>query len=204
MQAEQTAALALPARAWGRLGRRLAALAVAALLVPVLAYWTLRQFYPYPYRALIEQSATEFKLDPLLVAAIVRVESNFRPDASSAMGAVGLMQLMPATGRWAARRMAMPVPPSGPDLGAPAVNVRIGCWYLRYLWDRHGDLDAVLAAYNGGEANIPRWRAASANPKEIAVTYPETREFLRRCHTTYKIYRFLYGPASLRVALGRA
>ena len=170
---------------------RLALLLACAMIF--LAYQGLLRFYPYLYRPQIEHAAAEFHLDPLLVASIIRVESNFRPEAHSAVGAVGLMQMMPATATWAGQRLAVPGAGGIAALEQPALNIRIGCWYLRYLLDRHHDLDAVLAAYNGGEGNIPRWRAPGATNQELAITYPETRQFLQRCHWTYRVYRFLYG-----------
>ncbi|MEB3220499.1 MAG: lytic transglycosylase domain-containing protein [Candidatus Sericytochromatia bacterium] len=148
-----------------------------------------RLFYPLAYRAEIEQQARAFGLDPLFVAAVIRQESGFKPQARSAAGAMGLMQLMPATARWAAPQMGM----RGfrdDQLLEPAVNIRIGCWYLNYLFQRFRDPAKVLAAYNGGEGNVKFW--GTLQGEHLAWAYPETQTYVTQCLRAYRRYHELY------------
>ncbi len=158
-----------------------------------IGFGVLRLVYPYPYRELIEQEAERYDLDPLLVVAVIRTESGFSPTARSRVGARGLMQLMPTTAEWAARRASVRAY-SIDRIEEPAVNVRLGCWYLSYLERQFpGELEAVLAAYNAGQGNVARWRK---QPDAIAAAFPETRHYVKRGLRSYQIYRMLYGEGS--------
>jgi soluble lytic murein transglycosylase len=157
-----------------------------------------RLYYPYHYRAAIESNALRHNLDPLLVAAVIRVESKFRPDAVSRKGAVGLMQVMPATAEWIAERVG--IGDFSPDmLLDPEVNIRFGTWYLANLRDEfNGDLAVMIAAYNGGRGHVSRWLEEGAWDGSYAgrssIPFSETRIFLYRVWTTYTRYRRLYEP----------
>ncbi|HEY9855166.1 MAG TPA: lytic transglycosylase domain-containing protein [Stenomitos sp.] len=178
-----------PRRRWGLWGWLLLLVVLVVGFKP-LSFGVLRLIYPYPYRDLIEQEADRYGLDPLFVVAVIRTESGFSPTARSRVGARGLMQLMPSTAAWVARKAALD-DYSIERIEEPAVNVRLGCWYLSYL-DRQfpGETDAVLAAYNAGQGNVARWRR---HPDAIAVAFPETRKYVKRGIRTYRIYRMLYG-----------
>jgi soluble lytic murein transglycosylase len=167
-----------------------AGILIVAVVGAAAAPWVTNVFwhwrYPYRFRPIIERSAAEFQLDPLLVAAVIREESRFDPEAVSAVGAIGLMQLMPTTATWAAQHLQMPAPGSD-ALQRPEVNVRLGCWYLRYLIRRHDTLEEALAAYNGGEGNVARWRRAGQG-----IQFHETRQYVARSLRSYDRYRTLY------------
>src|ERR1044072_813425 len=101
-----------------------------------------------PFGSIIYTEAKKNDLPPELVAAVVNTESNFKPTARPQRGAVGLMQLVPRTGRWMGAR----------NLADPAQNIMAGAKYLRYLSDRFGgDQQKVIAAYNAGEGNVRRF-----------------------------------------------
>lgn len=101
-----------------------------------------------PFGSIIYSEAKKNDLPPELVAAVVQAESKFKPTAQSQAGAVGLMQLVPKTGRWMGAK----------DLRNPAQNIQAGAKYLRYLHDRFdGDQQKVIAAYNAGEGNVRRF-----------------------------------------------
>ena len=109
-----------------------------------------REFFAtsIPYGALIHEKAVKYDVDPALVAAVIEQESRFKPRARSHVGAAGLMQLMPRTGRWMGAR----------NLYDPEQNVDAGVKYIKYLDKRFkGDLKHILAAYNGGEGNVQRY-----------------------------------------------
>lgn len=186
-----------PPRPRRRRAPRLTLLALALILVvfhrPIFLGFG-RLVYPFPYREFVEQHAERHGLDPLLVAAVIREESGFNPRARSGVGARGLMQLMPRTAEWAAPKAGV----SGfglEDLEDPETNIRLGCWYLAYLSRQFGgDLPLMLAAYNGGEGNVARWRKARGHETEQLLTaaFPETRRYVKRGLSTYRNYRFLY------------
>ncbi|CAB1128640.1 Soluble lytic murein transglycosylase precursor [Candidatus Hydrogenisulfobacillus filiaventi] len=188
-----------------RRGRRL----LAGLLLLTAVYLGLA---PWPYRPAILAAAREAGLDPLLVAAVVRVESGFRAGARSRRGAVGLMQVVPATAAWlaASGRVPLPPPPGVPFsrwLEEPAVNLTFGSAYLRYLLDRYdGSLVLALAAYNGGPGTVHRWLEAGRlhrrDPRPGAIPYPETRAFVRRVEAYTRFYRWCYGFWYARLPAG--
>ena len=127
------------------------------------------------FESLIERTARAVQLDPALLRAIIAVESGFDPRAVSRRGALGLMQLMPAT----AKRFGVS------DAFDPAQNVAAGARYLRVLTDRFDDdLELVLAAYNAGEAAVER------HGRRIPP-YRETRRYVPR---VLQVYRTLLEP----------
>jgi soluble lytic murein transglycosylase-like protein len=113
---------------------------------------------PFELRRTAEAVVTESKrnrIDPQLVLAVMHTESGYYNFARSPVGALGLMQIMPATGEMLARRHGLPW--SGPEtLFDPVANVRLGCRYLAFLRERYGRIDAALAAYNWGPGAIDR------------------------------------------------
>jgi soluble lytic murein transglycosylase-like protein len=114
-----------------------------------------------PFQALITAAADKYRLDPRLLASVIRAESNFGPRARSRKGAMGLMQLMPRT----ARQYAVDDPYD------PAANIDAGARHLRTLLDRF-DLPVALAAYNAGEGAVQRFGGVPP--------YAETRAYIRR------------------------
>jgi soluble lytic murein transglycosylase-like protein len=122
---------------------------------------------------LIESAAQRHAVDPQLVRAVIQVESGYAPHARSPKGAMGLMQLMPAT---AARFGAA----TEEDILSPAVNVDVGVRYLRFLTDRFGGrTDLVLAAYNAGEGavirhgyQVPPYRETLDYVRKVLDLYP--------------------------------
>jgi hypothetical protein len=121
-----------------------------------------------PYGELIYEKAKKYDVDPALVAAVIEQESRFRPRARSQVGARGLMQLMPRTGRWMGAR----------DLYNPEQNVDAGVRYIKYLDKRFdGDLKKIIAAYNGGEGNVQRYQGIPP--------FRETRQYVRKVMKNY-------------------
>ncbi|NLG68758.1 MAG: lytic transglycosylase domain-containing protein [Firmicutes bacterium] len=180
--------------------------AVALLAILALTVWTatnvrtvLRWWYPVYYREPIVRWSAAPGLDPWLVAAVVRVESNFRPLATSPRGARGLMQLLPETARWVSGRM-------GEErffedlLYDPETNVRLGTWYLAdLLREFDGRLPVALAAYNAGRGTVQRWLEQStwdgSEQRLEGVPYGETRRFVARGLRSWRMYRWLYAES---------
>lgn len=156
----------------------------------------LKFYYPYQYRHLIEQYAKEFGVDPLLVAAIIRTESNFRTDAVSSKGALGLMQIMPETARWVAGQLKMG-PLTEEQILAPEINIKLGTWYLASLLKEFdGRVDVAIAAYNGGRGRVSNWLQNKVWSGQYhdrhQIPFPETRQFLYKVRTAYEKYQCLY------------
>jgi len=152
--------------------------------------WYDRLWYPLPYGDIVRGHAHNYHLDPALLAAVIYQESKFRAGARSDRGAIGLMQLLPATAEGIAARTggsAFRVS----DLYDPEINVRYGAWYLRHLLDKYGSEQVALAAYNAGQHNVDGWRA-----RGLGIPFPETKHFVERVEDLKRIYRHAY--SSLR------
>jgi soluble lytic murein transglycosylase len=153
--------------------------------------------FPFPYRELIEREATEWGLDPLLVASLIRQESAFKRDIRSSAGAVGLMQVMPGTGAELARRLG----PAGfreSHLEVPEVNLHLGASFYRDMSRRYGgDLTLILSAYNAGPLRANRWRRypEAGDPARFAerIPFDETRGYVKNVRRNMAVYGVLYG-----------
>lgn len=172
--------------------KRLLALALVALVAggawvqESKPPWYARLWYPLPYAAIVRGHAAHYRLDPALLAAVIYQESKFRPGVRSSSGAIGLMQLEPAT----AEGIAIHTGGSRfrvSDLYVPELNVRYGSWYLRHLLDKYGDERTALAAYNAGQSTVDRWRREG-----VGVQYGETRHYVERVEELKQIYRRAY------------
>lgn len=158
------------------------------------SFWKLA--FPFPYRAKIERFAKERSLDPYLVAALIRQESEFNPAAISVVKAIGLMQVMPGTGRELGRRIGLrAVRPS--SLKIPDVNLNIGTYYLqRQLAARDGNVEDTLAGYNAGPSRVPKWRSwwDFREDSEFVETIPftQTREYVQIVLRNAEMYRRIY------------
>jgi soluble lytic murein transglycosylase len=149
--------------------------------------WYERLRYPLGYEQIVNGHARNYHLDPALLAAVIYQESKFRPSARSKSGAIGLMQLQPATAEGIAVRTG------GSrfrvdDLYTPELNVRYGAWYLRHLLDKYGDERTALAAYNAGQQNVDTWRREGKG-----IAFAETRAYVARVEKLKRIYRDAYG-----------
>ncbi len=152
--------------------------------------------FPIPYRSALEKDARLFSLDPYLVAALIRQESEFNARAVSGANAYGLAQVMPATGRMVSRRVSIPRFRAN-MLFTPEVNLRIGTFYMRMLLDQlQGRPEAVLASYNAGKSRVTDWlgRARFEEPAEFVESIPftETRNYVQSVLRNADIYRRLY------------
>lgn len=189
--------------------RRLIAIAVVTLVAVAFvavggADIARRSAYPLKYQDRIRQESESWGVDPYLVAAMIHVESRFRPDAKSSAGAIGLMQVKPSTARSIARRVGIEGKMSAKGLRDPDRNIRVGCAYLAYLLERYdGDERLALAAYNGGLTNADGW-AAEANrsdrPLVDVIGFPETASYIRKVELQRNVYRTLYPEVFVRAA----
>jgi len=159
----------------------------------------LTTIFPLSYWDLILKYSRQHDLDPYLLAALMAQESTFVPDVRSPAGAVGLMQLMPATGRVYARQLKLPY--SSRLLTNPEANVRMGTAYLADKLREFGGLHLALASYNAGERAVRRWvdeRPDVTDRDEFIddIPYPETQNYVKRILGSAEDYRRLYGSES--------
>lgn len=172
----------------------LARQAAAPAPPPALA----RLAYPTRYGHLVRAEAERLAVDPLLFLALIRQESRFDPRAVSYAGALGLTQVMPATGAWIAARLGE----GGYRqdwLTRPAVSVRYGVWYLAMLLDQRGrDWIAALVGYNAGPGNLERWTGGQPirDYDLFYETLPvaQTQTYLRTIYEQYRRYEAIYRP----------
>ena len=161
-------------------------------------FWEL--LFPMPYQTDLVRNAKLQNLDPYMVAALIRQESEFNPKAISHKSACGLTQIMPATGRQLARkdgvrrfRTSM--------LFQPSTNLKLGSRYLRSILDQWGGKwEETLASYNAGKTHVDDWVNWSSfqEPAEFVETIPftETREYVQAVLRNAAIYRRLYGTSA--------
>ncbi|GAB2722659.1 lytic transglycosylase domain-containing protein [Paenibacillus thermoaerophilus] len=183
-----------------RLRKRWYALLLVLVVLGLFARseWLFKWMYPIHYEELIRSEAEKHQVDPYLVAAIVQVESRYDPARRSSKGAVGLMQIMPDTARWAAEVKKMRIDAVA-YLHDPAVNLDIGSWYISSLIrEFDGNHTAAIAAYNGGPGNVRQWLASGVWDGTLdgakAIPFGETRHFVQRVYYFWDKYHRVYGP----------
>ena len=168
-------------------------LAVLAIVIAILGiiggYETsLRIKYPVAYSDIIVKYANQNDLDPFLVMAVIKVESNFVPEAHSGF-AGGLMQLTEETAEWNAREMGV----TYDDYMDPETNIMLGCHYLRHLIDVYVNIDTALAAYNGGMGNVNSWLKDSRYSDDGVslkyIPFTETRNYVDKVNTSWEHYK---------------
>lgn len=155
-----------------------------------------KSMYPLRYEDEITASAATHGVDPYLVAAVIRSESSWDPEASSHQGARGLMQLMPETAQdMVAKGLVDGKRYSYENLEDPAINIEYGCAYLSYLLTYfNGATDRAIAAYNAGMGNVDGW-AKQDKLLHNAITFPETQAYLVRVNMAKARYQELYPQA---------
>jgi soluble lytic murein transglycosylase len=158
-------------------------------------FWRLA--FPLPYRKALEAYCRAQMLDPYLMAALIRQESEFNPKAVSRANARGLAQVMPATGRQLSRKLGMRFRTA--MLFTPDTNLKLSTYYLKQLSDDlEGKWEAALASYNAGKTHVTAWLAAAnyREPAEFVESIPfnETRAYVESVLRNAEVYRKLYGP----------
>jgi soluble lytic murein transglycosylase len=146
----------------------------------------------------IREQAADKHLDAALIAGVIYAETKFEPRTSSA-GALGLMQILPATAGFIAHNSGG-VRFTTSDLATPRINVAYGSWYLRYLLDHYeGQAMLAVAAYNAGLANVDTWvakaRGEGGKLSVADIPFPETRAYVQRVMRARAEYRVVYRHA---------
>jgi soluble lytic murein transglycosylase len=159
--------------------------------------------HPLPYPALVLENCSTGGMPPHIVYAMMRQESHFDLNAVSNAGAMGLMQLMPATGDHVAGELGFP---NGEheSLFVPEVNLTFGIWYAAHLLSKtRGDALMMLSAYNAGLGNAKRWFRGSGAGRSAAIAavdgidFGETRNYVKRIVESARVYRAFYFDTEL-------
>jgi len=157
-------------------------------------FWEM--FYPMGWRDALTAAAGRASVDPFLVAAVVREESSYHPQARSRVGARGLMQLMPDTGRAVAKARRIPFP-DVEVLDQPVTNLELGSTFFGGLLKEFGDARLAAAAYNAGPTRVREWWAnRRTDDLEVwveQIPFNETRAFVKRVMLSWQEYQRVYG-----------
>ncbi len=157
----------------------------------------LRSLYPAGFGDVASTQATNRGVDPLLLLAVVRQESGFEPRAQSPAGAIGLAQVLPATGRVLAQQLGVATQLDPSDLYDPELNLNLGAAYLAIVeqqFDRR--LYPVLASYNAGSSTVDQWERSYGDDPDLLLElapYEETHTYLEKVYVNYREYQKLYG-----------
>lgn len=159
--------------------------------------WIGRQMYPVKYSEDIKASASNYNMDPYLIAAIIRVETNYTTGKVSSKGALGLMQLMPDTADWIIEQANFSKVSREMLINRADVNIQAGVWYLGSLHRKFdGNSIAAVAAYNAGPGNVNKWLTNGVWDGKLEsvrnLPYGETRHYVQRVIYYYNKYKQLY------------
>ncbi len=178
-------------RRWNRLLWGAAAFFILGTFVYSGTAWL--WFRPVLHKTTINRYAGQYKIDPLWVMAIIKVESGFEASARSNRGAVGLMQLLPSTARQLASEVEL-TDYQDNELESPEINLHLGIYYLSKLQTLFPDDDiAVLSAYNAGPGITREWHRGKPALEWNDIPYGETRRFVRRVDQTYGFLKMVQG-----------
>ena len=158
----------------------------------IIAYQTSRT--KINYQDQITEISEQANVDPLLTAAIVKVESDFDNDAHSHQGAQGLMQILDETAKHSAEVIDMEYYPE--KLNDIDYNLKLGVGYYDYLMRYYNNRQLALAAYNGGVGNVDKWIKEGIldkdNPDVSKIPFEETRQYVTKVESTYDVYKTFY------------
>ena len=157
-------------------------------------YW--EALFPKPFWIDLKRFSSDNALDPYMVAALIRQESEFNPGAVSRANAVGLMQLLPKVGKSVAKQEKLKHFSTN-ELFAPGTNMQLGTRYFRSMVDKFGAFEYALAAYNAGAERVQEWLGQGQYrdvPEFVeSIPFTETREYVQAILRNANVYRQLYG-----------
>ena len=168
------------------------------------------QRFPMPFKNAVVSRAQSIGLDPAYVYGLIRQESRFIMDAKSGVGAAGLMQVMPATAKWTAKKIGM-TDFTPAKINERDTNIAIGTGYLKLVLDSfNGSMPMAAAAYNAGPSRPRTWRGASGGPTMEAaawaesIPFHETRDYVKKVLSNATLYSALITgqPQSIKARLG--
>ena len=170
----------------------------------------MEQRFPMPFKAAVLARAQSIGLEPAYVYGLIRQESRFIMDARSVVGASGLMQVMPATAKWTAKKIGL-IDFTPAKLTDRDTNIAIGTGYLKLVLDSfQGSMPLAAAAYNAGPSRARTWRGASGAPVLEAaiwaenIPFNETRDYVKKVLSNTTLYAAMISgqPQSIKARLG--
>ncbi len=146
--------------------------------------------FPLKYEKEIAVASEAFDVDPVLIASVIKCESGYNHEAVSMKGAEGLMQLLPSTAEYLAKKLKY----GDYDLKNPEDNIMLGTYYLSLLSEQFNDEKLALCAYNAGPGNVQKWLNDEENLDENGelenIPFDETRIYLKKCEQAKKYYNY--------------
>lgn len=172
---------------------------IAALIVGLVGYFAytiyLEKSHPMEYRGYVEKYSKEYNVDKYLVYAVIKTESGFNKDALSSVGARGLMQIMEDTFDWIKFRMG-DTETAYFDMYTAELNIKYGCWFLGYLTEEFGNVEAVAAAYHAGRGKVNEWLADKEYSKDGVhldeIPSSDTAHYVSKITKAMDTYKKLY------------
>lgn len=168
---------------------------IVVVILALLATLFLARWYFSPsYLDAIYKYSKEYNVNPALVCAVIETESEFDPNVVSNKGAVGLMQIMPESGKWIADTIGVEDFDES-MLYNPETNIQLGTWYLSYLISTFEDSDQAICAYNAGPTNVKKWIEDEQYYKDgtlHTIPFNETKNYLKKVTIFYYIYYYLF------------
>lgn len=164
-------------------------------------YW--QALFPFPYQDVILQGSKQRQLNPLLVTSLIRQESRFEKEIVSSAGAVGLMQVLPSTGEWAAEKINL----EDYSLTDPNDNVTLGTWFFNYTHQEYENNSLLaIASYNAGPGNVSKWvkEYGWEDPDVFIenIPFPETKGYVESVFGNYWNYLLIYNPEVRELGIG--
>ena len=149
--------------------------------------------YPIRYQEAVEKYSQEYSVDEALVYAVINCESGFDPEAVSAAGAMGLMQITPETFAWLQTKDETADTLSDDMLYDPETNIKYGILLLSLNLEEFGDVKTVLASYNAGRGKVSEWladeRYSTSSGTLAVIPYAETEKYVEKVSRNYEVYK---------------
>lgn len=143
-----------------------------------------RVLHPTDYDEYVYEYSETYNVDPNLVFAVIKTESNFDPNAESHAGALGLMQLMPETFEWLQTYKNGEATMGTDYLYDPKINIEYGCIFLEFLLDKYSSEESAIAAYNAGFGTVDNWLTDESYSTDgetlYEIPYPETKSYVKK------------------------
>ena len=167
---------------------------ILVLIFPKVKTIILKNIYPIKYEEYVYKYAEEYNVDPLLVFAIIKAESNFNPNVVSQSEAIGLMQLLESTAEETGRKLKLDSY-KREDLYNPETNINIGTKYFATLYEKYKNITVALTAYNAGSGNVDKWIETGVIKEDGSdaenIPFKETNNYVRKILRDYEIYKQL-------------
>ena len=156
-----------------------------------------KTIYPMEYTKYVSRYSEEYNIPEYVILAVIKVESDFDPNAKSHAGAIGLMQMLPSTFQWLTGRDHLREYLPTDALYSPDVSIRYGTYYLLYLYRKFDyNWDTAIAAYNGGEGDVANWlkdpEYSDGNGNLTYIPKRETRNYVKKVNFAIDTYKKLY------------